>query len=87
MKNIVRIIPFTLLLMLSSNLYALPREQCIEYAAEAETEWAFRLIMGRCNREDSFFFNRSKEFKCAVKAGSAKTERAAKTVWSNCIRD
>ena len=85
MRKLFNLSIFTLLLLLSNNLYALPREKCTEIAADAKTEWGFRLIFGFCLREDSYFFNRSKEFKCAVKAGRAGTETAAKMIFSECM--
>jgi len=57
--------------------------ECAEYAEEAGTEWAYRIIRRTCFESENTFF-RSKEFKCALEAGEAKIERAARNMYWRC---
>ena len=74
------------LTLVATNARALPLETCLEYAAEANTDWASRLILGHCRRNESRFF-KSKAFACAIKAGKAKTEYIAKATFGRCFYD
>jgi hypothetical protein len=72
-------------LTIPEKSYALDYEKCIGYAAEAKTEYAYNLVLNLCVVEDSYFFNRSKQFKCAMKAAEAGTEQGAKMVFYSCL--
>ena len=60
--------------------------ECAEYAEEAATEWAYRIIRRTCFESENTLFNKSKEFKCALDAGKAKIERAARDIYHRCIK-
>jgi hypothetical protein len=60
--------------------------ECAEYAEEAATEWAYRIIRRTCFESENTLFNKSKEFKCALDAGEAKIERAARDIYHRCIK-
>lgn len=75
----------TLSLTIPEKSYALDYEKCIGYAAEAKTEYAYNLVLSVCLYEDSYFFNRSKQFKCAMKAAEAEIEQGARMVFAQCM--
>ena len=58
--------------------------ECSEYAEGAATEWAYRIIRRTCFESENTLFNKSKEFKCALDAGEAKIERAARNIYWRC---
>ena len=58
--------------------------ECAEYAEEAATEWAYRIIRRTCFESENTLFNKSKEFKCALDAGEAKIARAARDIYWRC---
>ena len=60
--------------------------ECAEYSEEAATEWAYRIIRRTCFESENTLFNKSKEFKCALDAGEAKIERAARDIYHRCIK-
>ena len=70
----------------AADVHARPYDECVEYAAEANTSWASSLILGWCVEDDSFFF-KSRQFSCAIKAGKAKTQQMAMLVFGRCNRD
>mgnify|MGYP006077806603 CR=1 FL=1 len=62
------------------------RSECAEYSEEAATEWAYRIIRRTCFDSENTLIFRSKEFECALEAGEAKIERAARDIYHRCIK-
>ena len=62
------------------------RSECAEYSEEAATEWAYRIIRRTCFDSENTLIFRSKEFECALEAGEAKIERAARDIYRRCSK-
>jgi hypothetical protein len=52
--------------------YSLDREDCVEMMAASGNDWAARSMFAICLREDSYFFNRSKNISMYEKGDGCK---------------
>lgn len=66
--------------------YSLDKEDCVELMSDSGNAWVARAMYVICLSEDSYFFNRSKKFRCIKKASDAKTEIASKVIFSECMK-
>ena len=82
---VLALVTFSITLGVADS-HARPHDECLGYAADANTSWASNVIMGYCLGDESFFF-KSKKFACAIEAGAAKTEKYAKAIFVTCLND
>jgi|ETNmetMinimDraft_33_1059910.scaffolds.fasta_scaffold118968_2 hypothetical protein len=72
-------------LLISSNAHSLSKDKLAELVSEANTRGAAGLIYDYCMNEDAFLeILYSKNCKCAIKVGKAKTGGAAGMVAELC---
>ena len=71
--------------LLTNEGIALEYSKCRKMMSEANTQIGAQLLFAWCLEEKSTIFNRSKEFKCALKAAEAKNELSAKIAFVDCV--
>ena len=85
MKKILGIVVLGLLWCGTS--YSLDMDTCSDYAAKAKTTYASEIMFGLCIHEkDTYFYNRSKMFKCAKGILNANTKHAAEIKMYTCLK-
>lgn len=68
--------------------YALDESTCADYSAKAKTDIGARIMYSVCiDEKDTSFYNRSKNFKCALKASKALSEMGARVKYNTCIEN
>ena len=68
--------------------YGLDMETCADLSGKAKTKYAAEIMFGLCMVEEgTYFYNRSKNFKCAKKILNAKTKYAAELKLAACISE
>jgi len=83
-KKLLGIVVLSLLWFGTS--YSLDMDTCSDYAAKAKTKFAAEIMFGLCiNEEGTYFYNRSKMFKCAKSILSANTKYAAELKMASCL--
>ena len=82
----VRILFFVALFSISSvtSSFSFTKSECIEMMHDAKTDFGARVMFYACRKEDSSWYNRSVDFRCAKLVAPIATELAAKMTWTDC---
>jgi len=66
-----------------ANAETISDEKCGELAADAKTDWAAEMIFNDCygHKKVMFSFQYDEYLTCAIKAGKARTESAARNIY------
>ena len=87
MKKLLAILVLGLLWSGIANAETMSDEKCGELAADAKTDWAAQMIFDDCygHKKVMLSFQYDEYLTCAIKAGKARTETAARNIYNDCL--